>query len=272
MAEIAMRLPLKVRYNGGVAAEGLLPLYDGTTAIAGIAQVVQIATHALLTERIVTRATAAKRATFYFLPAKSGSYLTEMVALVEQSTVALGIITAPVFYDFIKTVLKKATSAEMPVPETSAIRRWMDRDEPFFDELAETLEGSLQRSHRPIGEGVETITIERPRSELLAFNAATKLWVNTRETAENTSSFTGCITRFNSITRNGRAFIDQLGRVLPVKPADDFIMAGLSYLTWSLHGSANRLPKELAIDAREIKSASGETKRLLLVDCSRSPA
>ena len=265
---MTMRLPLRARYNGGIAAEGMLPLYDGTTSIQGVAQAVQIATHALLTQSIVTRATAARSADFYLLPSRPGSYLIELAAYIEANPAVAG-ITAPIFYDWIKTIFTRATRRTPAEPETPFVRRWKDRDEPFLDELAETLEGSLQRTHRPIGADVTTITLERPRSEILTLNAATKAWVNTRDTAADSTQFTGNVTRFNSITRNGRAFIDQLQRVVPFKPDGDFAMGGLQYLTWSLHGSTNALPKSLRINAREVKSATEETKRLLLVDCAR---
>lgn len=266
---VAIRIPLKVRYNGGLAADSVLPLYDGTTSIQGVAQAIQIATHALLTERIVTRATAARSADFYLLPSRSGSFLIELAAIIEANPAVAG-ISAPILYDWLKTIFIKATSRAQPEPETPKVRRWIEGDEPFLDELAETLEGSLQRAHRPIGDDVTTITFERPRSQILTLNSATKEWVNTRDIAAGATQFSGHITRFNSITRNARAFIYELDRVIPLKPDNDFAIGGLQYLTWSLHGSTNGLPKSLIINAREVKSASGETKRLLLVDCMRN--
>lgn len=264
-----MKVSIRARYSGGVANDGRLPLYDGATSIQGMCQAIQIATHALLTNTIVTRATAARSAEFYLLPSRSGSYLTEMVAFIEHYPATAG-ITAPIVYDFLKTVFKKATSRDPVEPETPRVKRLLEADEPFLDELAETLEGSLQRAHRPIGEGVQIITIERPRAPLLTFDDASKLWVNTREEAQVATAFTGAVTRFNSITRNGRVFINELGRVIPFKPDGDFPGGAFQYLTWSLHGSTNDLPKLLNVNAREVKSASGETKRLMLSDCARA--
>jgi hypothetical protein len=266
---MTLKLLVRARYDGGIATEGRLPLYDGTTSIQGVSQAVQIATHALLTKTIVTRATAARSADFFLLPSRSGSYIVDMVAFIEQYPAVAG-ITAPIFYDFIKTAFKKATGGAAAQPETRRIEKWVEDDEPFLDELAETLEGSLQRAHRPIGAGVQIIGLERPRSSLLTFNHATKDWVNTRDESHASTEFTGNVTRFNSITRNGRVFVNELGRVIPFKPDGDFAGAGLQYLTWSLHGSANDLPKLITFHAREVKSASLETKRLLLVDCARA--
>ncbi|WP_343080219.1 hypothetical protein [Ostreiculturibacter nitratireducens] len=234
-----------------------------------MAQAVQIATHAYVSGKIVTRATAARSAEFFLLPARQGSFLVDLVVLVEQYPVIAG-AAAPVFYDFIKAVFKKATGVFSGEPETAAIRKAIDKDEPFFDELAETLEGSLQRAHRPIGDGVTTISLERPRSDLIVFDQDSKDWVNTREENPGSSTITGNVTRFNSITRNGRVFSDQHGRIIPFRPDGDFPGASLRYVTWSHHGSTNSLPKKLNLVVREIKSAKGETKRLLLSDCERA--
>lgn len=263
-----VKLPLRIRYNGGLAADGMLPLYDGTSSIHGVAQAIQIATHALLTETIVTRATAARSATFFLYPTKAGSYLVDIAAFVEANPAMAG-ITAPIFYDWIKAIFIKATSRAPAEPETAKVKKWIEKDEPFLDELAETLEGSLQRAHRPIGSDVSTITLERPRSPFLTLDTTTKAWVNTRDVANATTPLTGNVTRFNSVTRNGRAFINELGRIVPFKPDGDFATGSFQYLTWSLHGSTNDLPKSLKIDAREVKSATGETKRLLLADALR---
>lgn len=70
------------------------------------------------------------------------------------------------------------------------LRKLYERKEPpllkrppaDMDNLAETLEGSLQDAHRPIGgEGtIGTIEIGSARQQLVHLNADTKDWVNTR--------------------------------------------------------------------------------------------
>jgi hypothetical protein len=149
------------------------------------------------------------------------------------------------------------------------MQKELERDELFFDELAETLEGSLQRAHRPIGEDVDTVSIERPRSPLLTFDQKSKNWVNTREVAPKQKTFNGNVTRFNSVTRNGRACIKELDRIIPFKPDAEFPASSLGLLNWSLHGSNLDTNKKLELEIRPIESSSGEIKRLLLRDCRR---
>ena len=95
--------------------------------------------------------------------------------------------------------------------------------------------------------------------------------MNTREEAIGLEVFQGNMPRYNSLSRNGRAFIDQLERVVPVRPDADFPVADLGYLTWSLHGSNTATHNKLEMRARRVSSASGRVKRLLLVDCIREP-
>lgn len=259
---------IRVRYEGGVADDNMLPLYDGTASIHGIAKSLQIATHAFVNDDIVSRATAWRGAKVFLLPAKKGSYLVDLLFLIEQNPLSFT-VDAPIFYDFVKTILIKATSGRAVIPETKSVKKRLDKDEPFFDDLAETLEGSLQGAHRPIGEGVPTISIERPRSKLITLDQTTRDWVETREEIPLLDDITGNVTRYNSVTRNGRLYVDQLHRIVPFKPDGDFPLPGINSLTWSLHGSANGLPKKLKLTVKHIKSATNETKRLLLSDCKR---
>ena len=272
MVELA-RHKLKIKYDGGLANENALPFYDGTASIHGVSQALQIATHAFMTGEVVSRATALKDANFQMKPARQGSFIFEAIAIIEAYPAMSSIVTAvsaPVFYDFIKTAFKRATGDLDAEPQTTHLKKIYERKEPplhskppaDFDELAEILEGSLQRAHRPIGNdhGVNTLEINTPRQNLVSFDEDTKNWVNTQDEAIGLEVFTGNITRFNFLSRNGRAFIDQLGRVVPIRPGGDYTIGDLPLLTWSLHGSNANLPKKLTMRARRVTSANGKVK------------
>lgn len=275
---------LRISYTGGLADENSLPAYDGATSIDGISRALHIATHAYVNGEVVSRATALKGASLLLKPAKQGSFLFDVLVLIEAnpatSSVAAALSSAP-FYDFIKTAFRRATGFVDAEPETAHLRKLYERKEPpplmrrpaDLDELAETLEGSLQAAHRPIGEigTIDQISIGTPRQELITFDDETKDWVNTREEAVGLEVFQGNVTRYNALSRNGRAFIDQLERVVPVRPDGDFPITELGFLTWSLHGSNTGSPNKLTIRARRVSSASGKVKRLLIADCAEAP-
>ena len=275
---------IKVRYAGGLADENGLPAYDGATSIDGITRALIIATHAYLNGEIVSRATALRGASMILKPARQGSFIFDLIVLIEQypaTTGLLGAVAAAPFYDFIKTVFKRATGSLDAEPENRMLKGIYERKEPppmkrppaDLDQLAETLEGSLQDAHRPLGkEGtIESISIGSPRHELIRFDLETKDWVNTREEAVGLEVFRGNITRYNAISRKARAYIDQLERVVPVRPNGDFPVGDLANLTWSLHGSNIGTWNKLDMRANKVTSASGKVKRLLLSDCTRAP-
>jgi len=100
------------------------------------------------------------------------------------------------------------------------------------------------------------------------FGEDTKDWVTTRDEDTNLTAYLGNVTRFNSLSRNGRIFIDQLARVVPFRPDENFPHSHLGNLTWSLHGSNVGVSNKLTLRARTVKSASGKIKRLLVSDCN----
>lgn len=274
---------LKIRYNGGDATENRIELYDGSTSIQGFAQALHIATHAFVNGSTIHKAPALKGAQVYLNPAKSGSFLVDIsIAISKDPAVALsagGIFaayTAAPFYDFIKMIFGKAVGNADEEPETPAVRKALEKHEPFFDEVAEIMEGSLQRAHRPIGEGVGYVTVERARSSLLQLDENTKDWVNTNNIVPPNGSLCGNVTRYNSITRNGRMYVDEFNRVVPFRIGEDFQLSTLGLLTWSLHGSNSglggtiELPKKLNLDAAQVQSSTGRVKRIILSDCSRA--
>lgn len=274
---------IKVSYTGGLADQNSLPGYDGATSIDGITRALHIVTHAYMTGEVTSRATALKGASIILKPARQGSFLFDLIVLIEAQPATTGVLAAvgaPMFYDFVKTAFKRATGALDADPETAGLKKLYERKEPpplyrqpvDFDELSEILEGSLQAAHRPIGaDGVGKISIGSARQPLVTFNENTKDWVNTRDEAVGIEVVLGNITRYNSLSRNARAYVDQLGRVVPIRPNGDFPAGDLALLTWSLHGSTIGEGNKLEMRIRRVVSASGKVKRLLLSDCRRAP-
>jgi hypothetical protein len=273
---------LRIKYEGGLADQNSLPGYDGATSIDGITRAVHIVLHAYMTGEITSRATALRNASVLIKPARQGSFLFDLIVLIETypaTSGLVGAIGAPMIYDFMKTAFKRATGWLDAEPETTGLQRLYERKEPpplkkhpvDFDELSEALEGSLQDAHRPIGaEGtIGKITIGSPRQELAVFNDSTKGWVNTREEGTALEVVRGNVTRYNSLSRNARVYVDQLERVVPIRPDADFNVGDLAWLTWSLHGSNIGSPNKLDMQVRRVTSASGKVKRLLLAGCDR---
>jgi len=269
------RFAMKLRFSGASVEQSGLDLYDGATSFYGFSQAIPIVVHAYMNNEVVSRGTALKGAKVYFGSPRRGSVIFDIITEIQRNPVSTEIgvgssVAAAVFYDFIKYSFSKACGYLKVKPETSVVEKMRAIDEPFFDELAETLEGSLQRGHRAIDHGVRQITLERPRSELIAFNHRTSEWVHTRDENPEVQIFNGNVTRYNSITGNGRAYIRELRRILPFRPSDAFPEEDKWFLTWSLHGDNVDTKKELVFQASRIDSARGDPKRIILFGCKQA--
>ena len=191
------KIPLRIKYRGGAPDRNELPGYDGATSIDGITRAIHIATHAYMTGETVSHATALKGASIYLRPARQGSFMFDLIVLMEAypATSTSGVaITAPVFYDFLKTAFGRAAGMLDAEPEHPHLQKIYTRKEPpplmkapaDLDLLAEALEGSLQAAHRPIGDddGVSTLSVGSPRNSLITFDDETKDWVMTQDMSD----------------------------------------------------------------------------------------
>lgn len=261
---------LKLRFEGGSADEHMLDLYDGSMSLHGFAQALQITTHAYINGEVTNRATALRGASFLMKAPRHGSVLTDLVAVIDKYPAAVT-VSAAAFYDFLKFSISRATGTQDIEPETPYVQRRWESDQPFFDDLAEELEGCLQRAHRGIDEGnVTTAAIERPRGEkLLVFNKQTSMWVSTREEKPDIFTLTGNVTRYNTMTGNGRVYIKELKRIVPFRQSPEFPFVKRGLLTWSLHEGNLARVDGLRFQAKKVESSQGEVKRLILADCNR---
>lgn len=257
---------LKLRFEGEKTAINGLDLYDGSASFHGFAKAIQIVTHAYLNDEIVGRATALKGADLCFGAPRRGSVLFDLVARFRRRPKSAP-LNADTFYDFTKVALARATGDLNASASTSFVANILRSDEPFFDELAENIEGSLQQAHRSIDREDVIVTLERPRSTLIMFDKKTSAWVNTRDEDPDVEEFKGNMTRFNTHTGNGRAYIKSVKRIIPVRKSDAFNEQNKGWLTWSLHGDNISIDKDLVFKGRKIASARGEIKRIVLDDC-----
>lgn len=266
---MTVSIPLRLRFSGQSIQSDGMRLYDGTTSLHGFARALQLTTYAYLNDDTVMRATALKGAVLYIGPPKRGSLLFDIVAKFARKPKSAP-LNRDLFYDFTETALARATGNLEAEGRTAFVKKKIDKDEPFFDELAEKLEGSLQEAHRIVDEDHVTVTLERPRSALLQFDIATSEWVKTRDEDPNTREYKGNMTRFNTQTGNGRAYFHSIKKIVPIRKSDDFDTKHKGLLTWSLHGSHLDTDKDLIFVGRKIQSATGETKRFIIDDCRRA--
>lgn len=153
--------------------------------------------------------------------------------------------------------------------KTATVRAHLERDEPFFDELADILEGPLAEGHRTIKMSGGTVSLDRPRSTLVTFNKETLDWVTTRELDDAVEARLGNVTRYNLLSKNGRFYDQKLGRVVPFKPHESLGVSSQRLLSRSLDDANHRLPGLLEFSVQPMLSARGVIKRYILMACTK---
>jgi len=229
-AGVEQNFGLKLRFGGKDIEERGLDLYDGSASFHGFARALQITAHAYLNDEVVGRAPALKGGSLAFGSPRQGSVLFDIIARFSRKPKSAP-LNSDTFYDFTRVALSRATGDMDVGAATSFVQNKLALDEPFFDELAEKLEGSLQQAHRSIDNHKVYASLERPRSSLILFDKNTSAWVNTREIDPLIEKFTGNMTRLNTQTGNGRAYIKEIGKIIPVRKADEFNESNKGWLT-----------------------------------------
>ena len=269
MSTPILTIPFKLRFMGKDAEEHQVASYLGTRSLHGFSRAIQIATQAYLNEEPASRATALHDADLFLTGAKPGSLTFDFRLDVFRKKAGVT-LSRDTFYDFCSTVFSRALGQEY-APKTSYVKNIDDDQESDLIDLSvEQVEEALKSAHSAIDRSVEGISFERPRAgNQVYFDVETKMYIESSLTSPTDSQYKGYVTRFNSITGNGRAFINNLKRVVPFRLEEEFLESKRGFLTWSLHGSNVHRAKNLKFSALEITSAAGIVKRLALVDCNQ---
>lgn len=264
MADQLLSFPLRVRFTGKHADQHRVEAHAGSTSLLGLSRAIQIATKAYLNQTAVSRATALHDADIFLIRVNPGSlnFDFRIEVLRKAAGVTLNVDT---FFDFISTVLSRAVGSNYE-PKTPYVQRLdQNEEDDLLDQTVEEVEDALRQGHRAIGRSVEGISIIRPRSgQGVFFDAETKEYIEKNVFADEVEALEGHVTRFNSITGNGRAYIGALGRIVPFKLSESYPDEKRGAITWSLHGSNVHRAKNLIFDARTVSSSSGVVKRLVV--------
>jgi hypothetical protein len=262
-------ISLKIRFKNEDATRGVLDLYDGTSAMFGMAKALQITTHAFVNHEVIKHSTALKGARLYFAGTKKGSVVETVSILIQQypiaSTIGLSVLSNAL-YDFLKVSIGRAVG-HATQPSTPSITRIATEDEPFFDSLSEALEGPLREAHRTIHESGGVVLIERPSARLLQLDGSTMNYVFSREENPSEETISGSVTRYNVVSGNGRLYDKDMRRIVPFRLDKDISEEDIRLLSWSLDQVNNQADGDLEFVVKRIVSASEVTKRYFVLSC-----
>lgn len=269
-----LEIKLHLRYEGGEAEQHRLNLYDASRSIKGLSQVLHIICTSLIKDgEVRQKYTPIKNVHFYLESAKKGSFL-EMVSIVLDSDVikTVGIsVFSTAFWDMLKYTVKIGTGINAQ-PETPTVKKIIQKNPDFIDEMISALEKPLGELQRPIETNSNiTMNIERPRVGIVAkLNKDTLDYVLRDPDYNYETEIIGNVTRFNAVTLNGgRFYSDSEARIIPFTLGDNLTKLEQVLLTESLHRFNDDIACKVSIDAQVVKDRIGRIKRYIIEKVER---
>jgi len=264
---------IHLRFEGGEADSGRLPLYDAGQSLEGTARTVNIIAHSFANNQVLrTRAATAEGVQAYVHAPKKGCF-EERIDLVFSDLVTEKIGSSVItghFWDYFVFCLASATGQEYE-PQTPYLRKILDGTDAFVDAVAQSVESPLAQMQRPVGmqDGM-TLNIARDRvGDLIQFDKSTYEHVAVQNTSKTDEYFIGNVTKLNGISGVGRAYLREFGETVPflVNKRDKnqrTVQAAGASLHEYLSDPDNDGGGERTFRARRVHSAHGRLIRLLV--------
>lgn len=257
---------LRLIYQGGIAENNMLDLYDASKSYYGLARALAHTTHALVHEGAIRhRGTNVDCAQFYVLPSRRGSF--EEVVQVAFNQIAidqLGVsVLIPAFWDFLSWGWH-ATIGQNINPRTPFVSRLIEENPGLDSEVSTLLEPSIIDVHRPIQQDPNIrLVIQRPRvGPIIEFNSDSLNYVSQSIDGEFERNVIGNITKHNILGIHGRAYLDNLGRTIAFVLQPSVSQEEKRLLTWSMDQYELGFPGKLSLDLRYQLSANNQIKRV----------
>lgn len=261
-----------IRVEGGDADDGLLDIHDAASTILGIARSVNIVAHAFANEQeIRTRADHALGSKTFIHSSKKGCFEEQIdIRFTKKVSNKIGhSVLNSHFWDFLSACWASAVGKEHPT-NSPYLRKILEKNPEFFDEIAIALESPMQSLLKPIGSD-ESITISlcRPRveKEILTFDKESLDYVTILEETDKTEYLLGNVTRYNVLSDFGRLFSDEENRVISFELREgkkntrvkNLFIKSMKY---KIEGEEGKLYFKVS----KIKSSAGFVKRYVVYD------
>lgn len=260
---------MRFKYEGGIAAQGKLDIYDAAVALRGISRAVAITTHAFLHDgEIRTRAEQVRGAKIYIEPPVAGSFDQLVKILIDQSSlgqeIAVG-VAASALWDFTKAVWSKTVGAPSE-PSTPTGKMLSERIEPRIGDLEGVLEPAIKDMHRPIQSEPEVrLNIVRPRvGVVLLFNESTLEYLSAPSDDDHEISVNGNVTRYNIISGHGRFYDDEQQKTIAFQVINELNKKNRELITWSLDARNRGEEGKLEMDVLPARGRRGEVLRYVV--------
>jgi hypothetical protein len=276
-------------FDGGIASEGRLDLYDSSVSLRGLARVLQILGEYYSTGRIIHQAPSSS-VNVFIVPPEQGSFRQTVIASVVSTIIAapFGVFASRVIDSWLPSenpqmsevikllkqqnelLLKKEGLAADPQPaevqQERNIHSHIEQNKQKLEVIRSVLASSTKDIFRPVGRSADYVAISegRHRRPIAVVDADAVARLDSEKFDDNLSYITGVVNSFSRGSKTGVIFSDDLGRGTlfsfesPEKlpPGDDF--------SWSQY---TRNP--IRITGKVVRWFDGSIKRFVAYNCER---
>lgn len=269
---------IKLHYGteGGVSNEGLIDAYLGSKAIHGICRFANIITHALLNNNTVNKkAKSVKGANTYLKGASKGCFEETLeIHILRKTLDKIGRASLKnEFWDLSELCINNLIGNDY-TPQTPWLKKQLEKDDDALDvdHLIFRTEAAFKDMLIPIGiNGIKSAFISDARSnDIFVFNQDTKMYVTSETTQQKQEWITGNATRLSALSKYGRLYSDEEGRVISFEIANIENVRIKNILLTSLKQRINNEPAKLSLKVRKVLSGVGTVKKYLIDDISKT--
>jgi hypothetical protein len=280
-------LTLEISYDGNLADEHRLDLYDISRSMMGFHRSIAITTHLLLNEQIISKSTSLKNAYIYSLPHEEGSWkMTIVVGLV--GTFLGGAVSAPqnsilghLMFSAYDYVISESLGIHVDynkslgkLYEEKKLKNIPIIEEHQLDMVIEKCNNSIIDMHRPIykSESAEKTTIKGfINGKEIKFSSELSIdsynYIKEEIILEDEFSITGIITSFSAINYSGKIEIPEIDRpisfILDAKVKSD---RNFEKLIESLKNKAMKkeTPTNVTMDVQIVQTKNKKLKKYIV--------
>ena len=181
-------MEIVAKFGGGTAERYLLPAYEGTQSIEGIARAITLVAHYVVTGEVRKRYPFSEDAKLYLAPSRAGSFESffslwtqpdSVLVSTAVGAVAVGVVSMTLF-ELLK-YLTKTLIGQDDASSNDRVRYLLDRKSGDIEVLSEAIEPSIKKSHNVINNGAGNIVVISGSNNIVTFNARSKEYIFTQE-------------------------------------------------------------------------------------------
>ncbi|WP_144441344.1 DUF7946 domain-containing protein [Bradyrhizobium sp. CCGE-LA001] len=214
---------LVIKFTGDTAESHVLPAYEGSVSLRGLARSIVVIGNYLAEGEIRKRAPFSDNIRFYLHPPRPGSFeslITFATTNPEMLAISglVGAVTLNVFSNFIWDGIKYCFNRVVgkdAQPETPQLARLSEIRGGDLDALVDAIESPAREAHTAIGQGAHQIFLITGSHNIVNLDQNTKRYITTTISDELPNTKLVSVGMFNVNTRYGRVFDYEFGKTVP---------------------------------------------------------